>query len=403
VSARTGSKRLRPTGAQRWRAGLVGALAGTVAFSVIAASSGFAAGAEPGLGVQTTEAGEAERQRQRDHSAELARQLDPATATTEQLIAAVTVLDQQIRSQLARTVEAERDQHDAERRMAESRDALTKLQPDLRDASNRLQYQALRLYLDPEESDNSLRLMRADDFDDAERRRVFDDVVSGDSREAVERMRALRTKRDTLQADGTKARDEAEARKHERETLFQEVLAGQAAEGKLQAEWDRRIKGQSKSVDDVGNTADLDRLIADQAKKLGPAAPAPMSSNGRMIRPCPGPINDLFGYLPSRGRRHEGIDIGAATGTPIRAAQGGRVVSAGWEGAYGNAIYIDHGSGLQTHYAHLSRIQVSSGSSVSQGAVIGLSGASGNVTGPHLHFEVLRNGTRVDPANYIPL
>jgi murein DD-endopeptidase MepM/ murein hydrolase activator NlpD len=397
VSARTGSDPLRRPGARRWGAGVAGSIAGTVALAVLAASSGFAAG------VAGAEPGEAERQRQREHSAELARQLDPATATTEQLIAAVTVLDQQIRSQLARTVEAERDQLDAERRMAESRDELVKLQPDLRDASNRLQYQALRLYLDPEESDNSLRLMRADDFDDAERRRVFDDVISGDSRELVDRMRNLRGKQDALQIEGTQARDEADARKHERETIFQEVLAGQAAETKLQAEWDRRIKGLPKSSDNVGDTADLDRLIADQAKKLGPVAPAPMSSNGRMIRPCAGPINDLFGYLPSRGRKHEGVDIGAATGTPVHAAQGGRVVSASYEGAYGNAIYIDHGGGIQTHYAHLSKFQVSSGSTVSQGQVIGLSGATGNVTGPHLHFEVLKNGVRVDPANYIPL
>ena len=397
MSARTGSGLLRRPGAQRWRAGAAGSIVGTVALAVLAASSGFAAGA-PGA-----EPGEAERQRQREHSAEVARQLDPATATTEQLIAAVTVLDQQIRSQLARTVEAERDQQDAERRMAESRDELVKLQPDLREASNRLQYQALRLYLDPEESDNSLRLMRADDFDDAERRRVFDDVISGDSRELVDRMRNLRAKQDALQTEGTQARDEADARKHERETIFQEVLVGQAAEAKLQAEWDRRIKGLPKSSDNVGDTADLDRLIADQAKKLGPVAPAPMSSNGRMIRPCAGPINDLFGYLPSRGRKHEGVDIGAATGTPVHAAQGGRVVSASYEGAYGNAIYIDHGGGIQTHYAHLSKFQVSSGASVSQGQIIGLSGATGNVTGPHLHFEVLKNGVRVDPANYIPL
>ena len=93
----------------------------------------------------------------------------------------------------------------------------------------------------------------------------------------------------------------------------------------------------------------------------------------------------------------------ATTGTPVKAAQGGRVIHAGWEGAYGNSVVLDHGNGLQTRYAHLSKISVSVGGQISQGAQVGLSGATGQVTGPHLHFEVIRNGTRVNPAGYIPL
>jgi murein DD-endopeptidase MepM/ murein hydrolase activator NlpD len=397
VSAHQAQHRLRRSVAQRCFVALIGAAVAATTFSVTAPGSGFAADGT------ALDAGDLERQRQRDHNAEVARKLDPATATTEQVIAAVTVLDQQIQSQLARTIEAERSQTDATRRLGEHREALATMQPELRDITNALQWQAVRLYLDPEELDNSLRLMRADHFDDAERRRVFDDVVSGDSRDLIEKVRVLRGRQDSLQAEATSARDEAEARKHEREKLYQEVLAGQAALKALQTEWDRRVSGQGRAADNIGDTSALDRAIADQKAKLPPAAPVPLSSNGRMIRPLGGKVNDPFGYLSSRGRMHEGVDLAAATGTPVAAAQGGRVIHSGWEGAYGYSIVIDHGGGLQTRYAHLSKRNVNVGASVSQGVIIALSGATGDVTGPHLHFEVIRNGARVNPANYIPL
>jgi murein DD-endopeptidase MepM/ murein hydrolase activator NlpD len=364
--------------------------------ALIAAPGSRAAG-EPG-----TDASELERQRQQDHNAQLAMALDPAAANTEQLIAAVTSLDQQIRSQLARTVEAERSQHDAERRLAENKDELARMQPDLREVTNKLQAQAVRLYSNPEESDNSLRLMRAEYYDDAELRRVFDDAINGDSRELIEAVRRMRNRHDNLQNEAVQARDEAATRQHERETLYQEVLAGQSKLKTLQTEWDKRLAGQGKSSDNIGDTSDLDAAIAAQKAKLPAAAPV-ASSNGRMIRPVGGKVNDPFGYLASRGRMHEGVDLQASTGTPVAAAASGRVIHSGWEGAYGYSVVIDHGGGLQTRYAHNSKLNVSVGSNVSQGQIIALSGATGDVTGPHVHFEVIRNGVRVNPANYIPL
>lgn len=95
---------------------------------------------------------------------------------------------------------------------------------------------------------------------------------------------------------------------------------------------------------------------------------------------------------------HTGLDFAAPTGTPVRAATAGTVTFVGWAGAYGNKIEITHPDGSETWYAHLSRTDVRVGSQVGTGAVIGAVGATGNVTGPHLHFEVRPGGDGpVDP------
>ncbi len=95
---------------------------------------------------------------------------------------------------------------------------------------------------------------------------------------------------------------------------------------------------------------------------------------------------------------HTGLDFAAPTGTPVRAVTAGTVTSVGWAGAYGNKIEISHPDGSETWYAHLSRTDVRVGTQVGTGAVIGAVGATGNVTGSHLHFEVrLADGSAVDP------
>lgn len=98
---------------------------------------------------------------------------------------------------------------------------------------------------------------------------------------------------------------------------------------------------------------------------------------------------------------HEGIDIAAAEGTPIRAAAAGQVVLAAYTGGYGNYTCVDHGGGLSTCYAHQSAYAVSSGQSVSQGQVIGYVGNTGESFGAHLHFEVRVGGAAVDPMGYL--
>ncbi|HBI27996.1 MAG TPA: metalloendopeptidase, partial [Peptococcaceae bacterium] len=123
------------------------------------------------------------------------------------------------------------------------------------------------------------------------------------------------------------------------------------------------------------------------------------TGNGSLRWPTGGSITSRYG--PRGGGFHSGLDIGAGQGAAVGAAAGGTVSSAGWQGGYGNYVLINHGNGVSTRYAHLSSINVSSGQSVSSGQLIGRVGSTGNSTGPHLHFEVIVNGSTRDPLNYL--
>jgi murein DD-endopeptidase MepM/ murein hydrolase activator NlpD len=98
---------------------------------------------------------------------------------------------------------------------------------------------------------------------------------------------------------------------------------------------------------------------------------------------------------------HPGVDIEADYGTPVRASAAGTVVANGYDGGYGNKIDIDHGNGYHTWYAHLSRVDVSVGTHVYKGEDIGLAGATGFATGPHLHYQVMYDGQAVDPTPFL--
>lgn len=109
-------------------------------------------------------------------------------------------------------------------------------------------------------------------------------------------------------------------------------------------------------------------------------------------------------YVITRGyfAAHPGIDLATALGTPVVAADGGTVVYSGWNTfGYGNLVVLDHGNGWLSYYAHLSRIDVGCGAWVPRGSTLGAIGSTGNSTGPHLHFELLRFGIAIDPAAYI--
>lgn len=123
------------------------------------------------------------------------------------------------------------------------------------------------------------------------------------------------------------------------------------------------------------------------------------------IWPSTGWISRGYGmkYDPFTGMKqmHRGIDVANHTGTPIIAAADGRVTRVGRNGGMGKTVVIDHGYGFVTRYAHLSDYKVKRGQRVSRGEVIGLMGSTGYSTGPHLHYEVLRNGKSLNPMNYI--
>lgn len=126
-------------------------------------------------------------------------------------------------------------------------------------------------------------------------------------------------------------------------------------------------------------------------------------SEAAMRLPVAGRVTSGFGerFHPILGyeRFHAGVDLGASWGSPIVAAADGRVLSAGWRGGYGRAVEIVHVSGIETLYGHMSRIAAAPGELVRQGEVIGYVGSSGLSTGPHVHFEVLKNGRAVNPMS----
>ena len=135
------------------------------------------------------------------------------------------------------------------------------------------------------------------------------------------------------------------------------------------------------------------------------AAPAPGTTtvsgcgSSTIIRPVSGPVTSPFG--PRGGRNHDGMDIGAPTGTPVRAAACGTVSLAGQQSGYGNIVCVTHTSQFTTCYAHLSRLGTTTGAHVQQGQVIGYVGCTGNCTGPHLHFETRVGGVARNPTQYL--
>jgi len=143
------------------------------------------------------------------------------------------------------------------------------------------------------------------------------------------------------------------------------------------------------------------------AAALGPGS---ADSAGKLattpsIWPAKGAVTSAFGWRnsPFGGdmELHQGLDIAAAASTPVVATADGVVVQSGPAGDYGNMVQLDHGDGLATVYGHNAQLAVSVGQKVAKGQVIAYSGNTGRSTGPHLHYEVRKNGTPVDPWRYL--
>lgn len=244
-----------------------------------------------------------------------------------------------------------------------------------------------------------------------------------------------------LEDDYIRARENTEEIKSEYEAYQKEVAGKQEAlreeQEKLQAEIDEASElliglhddymnrqaeiAEIQAQEDATNTAIsvlVAKLEAERAAEAAAAAAASGGGGGGILSGAAAYANGSFifpvesySHISSRfGERihpitgelknHNGMDIAANMGTAVYAADGGKVVLAEWYGGYGNCIMIDHGNGYKTLYGHLSYIGVKSGQSVTQGSTIGQVGSTGNSTGPHLHFEVYLNGSRIDPEQF---
>lgn len=161
------------------------------------------------------------------------------------------------------------------------------------------------------------------------------------------------------------------------------------------------VKSSRKDLEE--DLAEMQRQQARISGVLaGAAGDAPVKrGNGRFVWPVQGTLTSPWCEARSWEACHPGIDIAVPTGTPVHAADSGRVAIAGWVGGYGNYICIQHTASLSTCYGHNSKLLVSVGQTVSQGQVIAAAGSTGHSTGPHVHFEVRVNGSVVNPMNYL--
>jgi murein DD-endopeptidase MepM/ murein hydrolase activator NlpD len=207
-------------------------------------------------------------------------------------------------------------------------------------------------------------------------------VVAAETRAVQARTEQVRAVRDQLLAN---RRELVSARSTKRVSLT-----------KVRAS-EREEVSEAEALERTSAALAAQLQAAQAASSYRPPSSAPSASG--FIWPVSGPVVSPFGMR--WGRMHTGIDIGVGYGTPIHASASGQVIYAGWMDGYGNLVFIDHGRGISTGYAHQSSIAVSNGQSVTQGQVIGYVGCTGHCFGPHLHFEVRVNGNPVDPLGYL--
>jgi murein DD-endopeptidase MepM/ murein hydrolase activator NlpD len=318
--------------------------------------------------------------------------------------------------------------------LAQKRAELAKIQNQLQIAQNRLAQLRQQLgvakgqlaarLVDEYESDQPdlvTVILEARGFDDLLTRTDFLQRISRQDQQVVARVKVLK-------AQATKQANELAALRKRAQDAANAILAQRnaiaAAKGKLvvsrnqlvQARGSRKVvlarvrSSRMKAQEDLHSLLAQQARIESQLRNAAPNAFTPQGGSGpirrgsgQLIWPVNGPITSPFGQRILNGHAdfHPGIDIGVPTGTPIHAADAGRVTIGGWVGGYGNYTCIQHTATMSTCYGHQERILVSVGQSVSQGQVIGISDCTGLCFGPHLHFEVRINGTPVNPLNYL--
>jgi murein DD-endopeptidase MepM/ murein hydrolase activator NlpD len=246
-------------------------------------------------------------------------------------------------------------------------------------------------------SSSYLEAIQNETEDFAERVRILRDQAQ----DSVERNRSAK---ETIE----KARDEIALRERELELTRTSLEGRQASLASARSDKVALLGGIEVGIEKQEGIAEelksqIQGTIAEASSTSGTASPSgTKTGTGSMIWPIDGTLTSPFG--PRWGTTHEGLDISAPGGTPIKAADSGTVIliqSESESGGYGNFTCLDHGGGLSTCYAHQSEFGTSVGAAVSQGDVIGYVGNTGNSFGDHLHFEVRVDGVAQDPLEYL--
>ena len=219
---------------------------------------------------------------------------------------------------------------------------------------------------------------------------------------------ALRREADTLRSryqNLQKVVNQTDQQLASLEIYAQEVSIAYGIKQKLEGPSDISSEGKltpsfAESVEEYNflRSANAMELHSDRTRWIQPANARPS------IWPVAGRLTGAFGGrsdpFSGEGAFHTGVDISAPPGTPVRATADGVVMGASWEGGYGLMVAVDHGGGVSTYYAHLSRCFVQTGQAVRLGQIVGEVGATGRTTAPHLHYEVRIGGAPVNPYRY---
>ena len=347
----------------------------------------------------------AKREAARQKRAKLAAQLNHLRASDTQLSNAVKILDRQVAAQQAGADAARHAVQAALAAVAQSEAKIASTENEMTTLHTAVVSRAVSVYVRPK--DNALAgVIGAKDLGDASRRSSLLAQVTNKDRDVLDRLRALREDLGDEQVKAAAARDLAAERREAVLARLSELQRARREKQRLSAALDARIREYQAEADAVAaQESGLTALIRSREQARAsrnaddPGADGRISGAG-LSWPLRGGVTSGFG--PRWGRLHAGIDIGAGTGTPIRAAKGGEVIFAGSMSGYGNCVIIDHGGGLTTLYAHQSRLGTNDGASVGQGEVIGYVGSTGHSTGPHLHFETRVSGSPQNPRRFLP-
>ena len=341
-------------------------------------------------------------------ASDLSRARDRVTEALSQLAeaeAAVAAVEAEIARQEAELAELERQIEVLEREIAQTRQSLVRSRDDL-------EVQAVALYMSAA-SGQGTAFMGFESTTDAAIGMTYSGNVVEATEAAIGRFVALQNEeqrqQDAIDANAGRVeqilvelgveKDLRDAERERVEGLRQQAESDVAAAEQLLVS----INADIAAFED--HMAGLEAESARIEEEIRAAQQTGGTNPGVLGWPVSGTVTSPFGYRthPILGttRLHAGIDIGAASGSPISAAGSGRVILASAYGGYGNAVVLDHGGGLSTLYAHQSSIAVSAGQQVDRGDLIGYVGCTGLCTGAHLHFETRENAVPVDPMKYL--
>jgi murein DD-endopeptidase MepM/ murein hydrolase activator NlpD len=349
------------------------------------------------------------REEARAAQARAAAQIDVLTAEDSVLAQGLTDIDDAVHGQQAAVDDASAALASVEHAASDRQAELAVVEVDLAAARDQVETFAIERYVGRRFDDAATSFFDSNSVAEAVRRGAILEMVHGSERDAVARLRALEADREDAVAVAETAVREADARRAELAAALAELEARRATQERLRDELARRIAAWEGEQDELAaEEADLTELIKRrQLDALGvvPTDAGAASLQG-FVRPASGTLGSGFGPrlhpIYRIVRMHSGVDIGGRTGAPVFAAKEGEILFAGRRGGYGNAVIIEHAGGVNTVYAHLSKIGVSAGDRVATGEAIGLIGSTGLSTGPHLHFEVRVGAVAKDPELFLP-